>query len=477
MTRLVWLRNDLRVADNPALHAAVAEGPAVALFLLTPGQWRAHGEAPCKVDYRLRTLAALAEDLERLGVPLLVRHAETWAEAPAALRAVCRQLAVTAVEANEEYGVDEARRDRAVASALNEAGIAWRPHLDQALLPPGSVLTRSGGYFQVFGQFRRACLERLRATPPVCLPVPEAQPRPPIPSDTPPALPAGFPAPADALRVQWPAGETEARARLEAFAESDLARYHEARDPPAVDGTSRLSAPLAVGALSVRQCLHAALAHNAGEWDSGGQGPRTWIDELLWREFYRHVLVGYPRVSKGRAFRLETESLRWRQAPEDLRAWQEGRTGVPLVDAAMRQMLALGWMHNRLRMVAAMFLSKNLLIDWREGERYFMGHLIDGDFASNNGGWQWSASTGTDSVPYFRVFNPVSQSRRFDPEGRFLRAWLPELAGCRDPHWPTSAERRAAGYPEPLVDLKASRARALAAFRDLPRRGEARAPA
>lgn len=470
MTRLVWLRNDLRVADNPALHAALDDGPAVALFLHSPAQWRVHDEAPCKVDYRLRTLAALAADLERLGVPLLVREVASWSEAPAALAAVCQRWTVTAVEANAEYGVDEQRRDAAVAEALESAGVAWRLHLDQTLLPPGSVLTRGGGYFKVFGQFRRVCLERLRTAPPVCRPVPAAQRRPAIPSDPLPHTAEGFAPPNAILRADWPAGEAAARERLQAFADSALEDYDSGRDLPEEDGTSRLSAPLAVGAVSVRQCLHAALAANAGELDSGGSGPRTWIDELLWREFYRHVLVGYPRVSMHRAFRPETEALPWRRAPDELLAWQEGRTGIPLVDAAMRQLAATGWMHNRLRMVAAMFLSKNLLIDWREGERHFMRHLIDGDLASNNGGWQWSASTGTDAVPYFRVFNPVSQSRRFDAQGRFLRTWLPELKDCRDPHWPSAAERRAAGYPAPLVDLKESRERVLAAFRDLPRR-------
>lgn len=161
---------------------------------------------------------------------------------------------------------------------------------------------------------------------------------------------------------------------------------------------------------------------------AASKAPRPGSTSLLWREFYKHILVGYPRVSRHRPFREETEALRWRQAPAELEAWQQGRTGIPIIDAAMRQLLATGWMHNRLRMVVAMFLSKNLLIDWREGERWFMRHLIDGDLAANNGGWQWSASTGTDAVPYFRLFNPLSQSERFDPRGEFIRHWLPELA-------------------------------------------------
>ncbi|WZB73011.1 FAD-binding domain-containing protein [Achromobacter xylosoxidans] len=195
--------------------------------------------------------------------------------------------------------------------------------------------------------------------------------------------------------------------------------------------------------------LRAAQAANLGELDSGKAGIATWINELLWREFYQHLLAAYPELSMHRPMKPETAHVPWRDAPEDLLAWQEGRTGIPIVDAAMRQLLALGWMHNRLRMVTAMFLSKNLLIDWRLGEAWFMAHLVDGDLAANNGGWQWSASTGADAVPYFRVFNPLSQSRKFDPDGVFLREWLPELAHLPGDaiHDPSPMERARARLP------------------------------
>ncbi|EWM40830.1 FAD binding domain of DNA photolyase family protein [Bordetella holmesii 35009] len=250
-------------------------------------------------------------------------------------------------------------------------------------------------------------------------------------------------------------------------------RYHERRDLPALPGTSALSPYLASGVLSPAQCLRAALRANQGEIDSGQQGARAWITELLWREFYLHLLAAYPALSMHQPMRPETRYLAWRRAPEDLRAWQEGRTGIPLVDAAQRQLLATGWMHNRLRMVSAMFLAKNLLLDWRLGEAWFMGHLIDGDLAANNGGWQWSASTGADAVPYFRVFNPITQSRRFDPKAAFLRHWLPELAGLDDKsiHEPSDAQRRATGYPQAIADLKTSRLRAIEAFSSLPAAG------
>ncbi len=472
MTQLLWLRSDLRVSDNTALAAAMAAGPTVALYLITPCQWLAHDDAPCKVDFWLRNLVALSEQLHALNVPLLIREVDDWTAAPDALLRVCQQLGVQGVHCNDEYGVNEQRRDQAVAERLQGAGVSLRRHLDQLLFAPGTLRTQSGGYFKVFSQFRKACLARLSVSPPLCIPRPAAQPPLPIVSDPLPTAVAGFPPPTDYLRALWPAGEAFAQRRLASFVEDDLEQYHQRRDLPAEPGTSQLSPYLAAGVISIRQCLHAALGYNQGELDSGASGATTWINELLWREFYKHILVGYPRVSMHRAFRPETEALPWRRAPYELEAWQQGRTGFPIIDAAMRQLRETGWMHNRLRMITAMFLSKNLLIDWREGERWFMRHLIDGDLAANNGGWQWSASTGTDSVPYFRLFNPTSQSQRFDPDGQFLRRWLPELQhlSSRDIHSPATHHNLfgVIEYPTPIVDLGKSRARALDAFRNLP---------
>lgn len=472
--QLIWLRSDLRLHDNTALSAAAARGPTVAVYLLSPEQWREHDDAPCKVDFWLRNLSELSRALGELNIPLLIRTAPHWNDAPRVLLDLCRQLKISAVHVNEEYGIHETRRDAAVAHALKAEGIDLHSYLDQLLFAPGTVLTKTGTYFQVFSQFRKVCYDRLRRSLPGLVVAPGAQDPLSLHSDEIPKNVEGFETPTDSLIALWPAGEAEARRRLETFADAQIDYYKSERDFPAKPGTSQLSAYLAAGVISPRQCLHAALQSNQGEFESGKVGAVTWINELLWREFYKHILVGYPRVSRHRAFRPETEALAWRDAPDELAAWKEARTGLPIIDAAMRQLLETGWMHNRLRMVVAMFLTKNLLIDWREGERFFMRHLIDGDLAANNGGWQWSSSTGTDSAPYFRIFNPLSQSEKFDAEGVFIKHWLPELAGLnkKEVHNPANVGGLfgVADYPSPIVNLSTSRQRALAAFKNLPSR-------
>ncbi|SMF58015.1 MULTISPECIES: deoxyribodipyrimidine photo-lyase [unclassified Pseudomonas] len=472
--QLIWLRSDLRIDDNTALSAACERGPTLALWLVSPGQWQAHDDAACKVDFWLRNLRTLRQSLEALNIPLLIRTVDTWDQAPQAVLDACRQHRVEGVHWNEEYGINEERRDQATRALLEQSAIQAHSYLDQLFFRPGTVLTRSGDYFQVFSQFKKNCLEHLHRSLPALAPRVKPQSPLKIASDPIPEQIEGFDTPPRTLSDHWPAGEAEAQSRLTRFLDEVIDDYHHLRDLPAKPGTSQLSAYLAAGVISPRQCLHGALACNRGEFDSGSTGVQTWINELLWREFYKHILTGYPQVSRHRAFRTHTEALPWRDAPEDLAAWEQGRTGFPIIDAAMRQLLDTGWMHNRLRMIVAMFLSKNLLIDWRKGERHFMRHLIDGDLAANNGGWQWSASTGTDAVPYFRIFNPVSQSQRFDPQGRFIRHWVPELQALDEKaiHQPVKAADLFApnSYHNPIVDLGSSRQRALEAFKGLPRR-------
>ncbi|WP_417221506.1 deoxyribodipyrimidine photo-lyase [Achromobacter spanius] len=470
MNTLLWLRTDLRMHDNPALAAAAENGTVTALFLAAPEQWRLHGDAPAKVDFWLRNLHELSRSLGERGIPLKLLTVADWSQAPAAIAAFCQAHAISQVHANTEWAINERRRDAAVANALEAIGVDWTLHHGATLLRPGTVQTGKGDCYRVYTPYARTCRERLRSAPIAALPAPRAQTPPDWQADPLPDAFEGYAPPSDAVRALWPAGEAAATDRLDAFADGVIDAYKDERDFPSLPATSCLSPYLAAGVLSAGQALRAALVANQGELDSGRAGAATWINELLWREFYLHLLAAYPSLSMHQPMKPETAAVPWRDAPDDLRAWQQGKTGIPIVDAAMRQLLTLGWMHNRLRMVTAMVLSKNLLIDWRLGEAWFMEHLVDGDLAANNGGWQWSASTGADAVPYFRVFNPLSQSKRFDPRGVFLREWLPELAHLDDQaiHDPSPMERAAAAYPLPIVDLAQSRLRALEAFGNLP---------
>lgn len=468
MASLCWFRCDLRSADQPALTQAMQDGDAIALYVITPGQWRHHGDAPVKINLWLRAVAALQTDLERLRVPLKILTVDQWSDIPDALLAFCLQHKINRVHCNREHGVNERKRDRNCYASLKANGIAMRGHDGATLLVPGTMLTDSGSYYRVFTPFARACRARLGPNPPRVLPTPSPQsPAAALPSADPvPGALSGWDQPARAITDIWPADAQSVRNRLDTFALERMGDYHTNRDFPAIEGTSSLSPYLASGMLSAGQCLQAALSVNQGEIDTGRRGVTTWINEILWREFYQHLLHGFPALSMHQPMKPETNAVAWRDAPDEFQAWCDGRTGIPIVDAAMRQLLATGWMHNRLRMIAAMFLTKNLLVDWRRGEAFFMHHLVDGDLAANNGGWQWSASTGADAAPYFRIFNPVSQSERFDPDGTFIRRWVPELASLRatDIHDPPPLSRRALGYPDAIVDLRSSRQRAIDAF-------------
>ena len=471
MRALVWFRSDLRVDDNTALAEACerADRGVVGVFLVSPSQWRAHGWGDMKAAFTLRNVRALSERLAGLNVALLVRVVDRFDGAPAALLAIAREHGCDELFFNAEHEVNEAARDEAVREAFDEAGLRVRVRQDQTIVPPREIKTNDGGFYSVFTPFRKrwAAVLAEAGGPDVRSAPSRRSSMVGAPEDVPEEI-DGFDLSRDREDL-WPAGEEAALGRLGAFIRWRIEAYKDDRDPPAAEGTSRLSAYLSSGVISPRRCLVASMEANGGAFDDFKGGAGTWISELVWREFYKHVLVGYPRVCRGSAFRKETDRVSWREDAEALEAWRAGRTGVPIVDAGMRQLLDEGWMHNRVRMIAAMFLTKDLLIDWREGERHFARHLVDLDFASNNGGWQWSASTGTDAAPYFRIFNPYSQSRRFDPEGAYIRAHVPELAevGAGSLHEEGGIPdlvRSAIGYPGPIVEHARGRARALEAF-------------
>lgn len=470
--KLVWFRNDLRLADNPALRHACAEaGEVAALFVISPTQWQQHKMAPIRQQFLLAQVDELGRALAALGIPLHLLRVETFAEMPTALASLSRELGVSQLYANQAIEIDEQRRDLAVSAMLAEQEVSCHWFNGCCVLPPGRVLTGSGEMFKVFTPFSRAWLKALEEDGFVIhrAPAPRAEPLPWQPLAEREwsygALGDVTPDP------RWPVGEAEAQRRLYAFLEQAVLDYGETRDFPAQAGTSILSPYLAAGIISPRQCVGALQQRLGHRPKSKAEPGFVWLNELVWREFYRHLLVLVPTLSMNLPFKPETAALPWSWDPVAFAAWCEGRTGYPIVDAAMRSLNATGWMHNRLRMIVASFLTKDLHIHWRLGEDYFMSRLIDGDLAANNGGWQWAAGTGADAAPYFRVFNPTTQGQRFDPQGDFIRTWVTELADIpaayvHQPHdWLRLKGGR--GYPAPMVDHALARVRAIEMFRNL----------
>lgn len=472
MTNLVWFRRDLRVSDNQALYYAAKQSKArvIGIYFITPEQWQQHDDADCKISFWLENLRSLSESLAKLRIPLLIKRCATFDDIPAQLLSIAKKHKCDGLFFNHEYEVNEARRDQKVEADCDNAGINVQSFHDRVIVPPHEIATKDGRFYSVFTPYRKVWdTKAFDFIDP--LPKPRKQSETDIECSPIPQKVSGFDF-ADARGDLWPAGEAEAAKRLRKFCDR-IGDYDEARDIPSVAGTSLLSPYLTAGVISPRQCLVEAVAINQGKIAGRNQGAKTWISELTWRDFYTHVMVGFPRVSMHKPFKQKTESIDWRKSEKDFAAWKNGQTGYPIVDAGIRQLNQTGWMHNRLRMITAMFLTKHLLIDWRMGERYFMQKLVDGDLAANNGGWQWSASTGTDAVPYFRIFNPFSQSKRFDTNGSFIQRFCPELTDVPAKSLHDAAKLAAAikkfdlKYPGFIVDYKEGRERALGAFKSI----------
>ena len=460
MRRVIWwLRRDLRLTDNITLHYALRDAASIIpVFILDPRLLNSDKLAPARKQFLFDSLADLDTRLRERGGRLIL-----WRGDPAReLAKLVKETQADAVYLHRDYTPYARRRDERVTNALNALGVRTETFEDNYLAAPEQVLKDDGNPYTVYTRFRLRLEERILVSNRF-------------------ATRDEFNTPRDLSSLKLPysprdehfarGGETQGLKLARAFLhrKDGLASYADTRDLMARDATSHLSPHLHFGTVSVRELVRTARDANVGK------PGKTWLDELVWREFYANVLWHFPYAARG-AFRREYENVVWENDAEEFAAWCEGRTGYPIVDAGMRQLKATGWMHNRARMIVASFLTKDLLIDWRRGEKYFLQHLIDGDVASNNGGWQWSAGTGTDAQPFFRIFNPVLQGTKFDPDGAYVKRWLPELARVPAKYihapWtmPSDVARRAGveiggDYPAPIVDHAVQRERVLAIYR------------
>jgi len=464
-----WFRNDLRLSDNPALRHAVRSGNAVIpVFIHDPGSEAPMVPGAASNWWLHQSLLSLDEQLRNAGSRLIVRRGST----SRVLHELLDKTSAEAIFWNRRYEPPVIQRDSAIKSALQKSGIRCESFNGALLHEPWEIRNKSGSPFKVFTPFWRHCVARAVENP-----LPRVT-KPPAPKSWPSSLQITdlglLPAInwTEGMRKAWKPGEIGARENLKRFQREAFAAYSEGRDLPSRHGTSRLSPHLHFGEISPRQIWH-SLRDNA---ERNNLAESTWrnsqfLAEVGWREFAHHLLYHFPHTV-DRPLRPEFEAFPWRKDPAALKAWQRGQTGYPIVDAGMRELWTTGWMHNRVRMIVASFLIKDLLIDWREGAAWFWDTLVDADLAANTLGWQWTAGCGADAAPFFRIFNPVSQGEKFDANGDYVRKWIPELANMPDRwvHQPWEAPRKlrdTCDYPEPIVSHAIAREVALEAFQKI----------
>ncbi|MBC8140296.1 MAG: deoxyribodipyrimidine photo-lyase [Armatimonadetes bacterium] len=470
---MVWFRRGLRVQDNHALTEAVKSADRVVpVFVLDPTILTHSTTAPVRARFLFESLAALDAELRGIGGHLIIRHGQPVEE----LERLAHETGATALFFGREYEPYGRERDATVVAAMEKRGVAVTQTNDHLLSEPEQVMSKAGTVYTVFTPYKRVWFEQNAGIPvpaPERIAVPEGLHSEPIP-EAPDSVGVSTDYDGFAPEVVVKGGEAEGAKWLQKFVDGCVGDYGTERNFPGHEGTSRLSAYLRSGVLSPRQVAFAVRARR-DELPATADGALTFLSEIAWRDFYYQILYHFPHVATG-AFKPVYDAVSWENDETLFAAWCEGRTGYPIVDAGIRQMNAQGWMHNRLRMITASFLCKDLLCDWRLGERIFMQRLVDGDQAPNNGGWQWAAGTGTDAQPFFRIFNPTSQGEKFDADGAYVKRWCPELARvpAKYIHKPwelTEREQEAVGcvlgrdYPKPVVDHKVQRDKALQLYR------------
>jgi deoxyribodipyrimidine photo-lyase len=459
-TVIHWFRRDLRITDNTSLLAAAASGlPVVPVYLVSSWSHRHNWTGAKRQEFLCGCLQSLDANLQTIGSRLIVREQD----ALAALQQLARETNALAIHFNRDPDPFGKETEQKLAAWCQSAGIGCHGHDDAALHTPDEVLTQSGTPFRVYTPYSRRWLEREKRPP-------AGKPRnlrtpPEIKSRSLPTLAHWKLSPSHASLPE--PGERAASLRLRHALQQTIAHYAAKRNFPAAPGTSRISQDLRFGLISIRKVLAEVLRVRGQSHAAGKTGCDTYINELAWREFYFSILHHFPHVLHEE-FNPDWRGLPWDEPGRLWDAWKQGLTGFPIVDAGIRELLATGFMHNRVRMITAMFLTKDLHIDWRHGESFFMQHLLDGEIASNNGGWQWSAGTGADAAPYFRIQNPWTQSARYDPDGTYIKRWVPELSQV-DPKLlalpPTDGKPIAPGYPLPCVDHATERDRTLRIFK------------
>ena len=466
MKSLVWLRSDLRMDDNPALRNACINSDEVhCIYIYSPEQMNIHNEANCKIEFIVSNLKDLGDSLKKINIPLTILRSDGFSDNANLILDIVNERSISRVYWNNMFGVDENRRDQEVKNILTNNNIELESYDDQVVYSPGTIKTKEDKAYSVFTPFKRRWIEGFS------LDFLDIEFNYSSKNDS------GINSNVYEFNFEfekshsvdmslWKIGEANAITILHDYLDKKVLRYSKDRNDPIIEGTSRLSPYLASGIISSKRCILEAIKKNNFELDSGESGIVKWIDEIIWREFYKNIMHSFPKVSMGLPFQDYTKKIKWRFDKDEFESWKVGKTGFPIIDSAMRQLKTEGWMHNRLRMVVAMFFTKNMLHDWRLGEAFFMENLLDGDFSSNNGGWQWSSSTGTDAAPYFRIFNPITQSKNFDADGLFIKKHIKELQDLdkKEIHDPSEKIRDQLNYPKQILDLKESRLRAIDAF-------------